>query len=87
MPCPCRPASKQASKRLIITADWQYDAAFVREVEVTLPAMGPSQMRVDLEHRDLERYGGKAEGLRKAIDSEAGWGKVMSEFSKAAQAG
>src|SRR5262249_19331185 len=40
-----------------LTADWQYDPSFVTEIEVTFNAEGPRKTRVELEHRDLERYG------------------------------
>ena len=69
-----------------ITADWQYDPAFVTEVEVTFTPEGPQRTRVDLEHRDLERYGDKAGAFRKAIDSAGGWDKIVAEFAKIAEA-
>ena len=68
-----------------ITAAWQYDASFVTEVEVIFTAQGANQTRVELEHRDLERYGDKAEALRKAIGSEGGWSKIIAEFGKIAE--
>ena len=67
-----------------ITADWQYDPDFVTEVEVTFTAQGPNQTRVDLEHRDLERYGDKAAAFRTAVDSAGGWTKIIDEFGKIA---
>jgi uncharacterized protein YndB with AHSA1/START domain len=69
-----------------ITADWQYDPAFVTEIEVTFTAQGPNRTRVDLEHRDLERYGDRAAPLRKSIDSPGGWSKIVEQFGKCAEA-
>ncbi|HEY1534314.1 MAG TPA: SRPBCC family protein [Polyangiaceae bacterium] len=69
-----------------ITADWQYDPKFVTEVLVTFTTLGPNQTRVVLEHRDLERFGEKAEALRKSLDSAGGWGKIMDELAKAIEA-
>lgn len=69
-----------------ITAAWVFDPAFVTEVEVTFSALGPNKTRVDMEHRDLERYGQAAAELRKAIDSPGGWGKIMDEFARVAEA-
>jgi uncharacterized protein YndB with AHSA1/START domain len=69
-----------------ITAAWVFDPQFVTEVEVTFSPLGPKQTRVEMEHRDLERYGEAAVELRKAIDSPGGWGKIMAEFAKAADA-
>ena len=68
-----------------ITADWQFDPAFVTEVEVTFTAQGPNQTRVDLEHRDLERYGEKSAAFRKTIDSERGWEKIVEQFKDSAE--
>ena len=69
-----------------ITADWQFDAAFVTEVEVTFTALSANQTRVELEHRDLERFGARAPDLRKAIDAPGGWGKIIENFAKVADA-
>jgi uncharacterized protein YndB with AHSA1/START domain len=67
-----------------ITASWKYDASFVTEVEVTFTAEGPRRTRVDLEHRDLERYGDSAPTLRKSIDAPTGWGLIIEEFARVA---
>jgi len=67
-----------------ITADWQYDPDFVTEVEVTFTAEGPRTTRVDLEHRNLARYGLKAEELRKGIDAPTGWGLIFANFARVA---
>ncbi|HWZ89662.1 MAG TPA: SRPBCC family protein [Polyangiaceae bacterium] len=68
-----------------LTADWQFDPAFVTEVEVTFTAQGPNQTRVELEHRDLERYGDRAVAVRNSIDSAGGWNKIMERFAETAQ--
>jgi len=69
-----------------LTADWKYDPAFVTEVEVTFTAQGPNETRVELEHRDLERYGERAQALRKALDSAGGWPKIVENFGAIAEA-
>ena len=69
-----------------INAAWQYDPEFVTEVEVTFTALGVNRTEVVLEHRDLERFGEKAEELRRMIDSAGGWGKIMDEFAKSSEA-
>ena len=63
-----------------ITADWKYDAAFLTEIEVRFIAEGDKRTRVELEHRNLERYGEKAAELRKTIDSSGGWGGILEAF-------
>jgi len=75
-------------KRLVltwqITAEWKYDAEFVTEVEVTFTAEGPKRTRVDLEHRNLARFGVAADATRAMFDSPGGWGLTLEKFAKAA---
>ncbi|HYB38217.1 MAG TPA: SRPBCC family protein [Mycobacterium sp.] len=40
-----------------IGADWQFDPDFETEVEVTFAEDGPDRTRLDLRHRNLQRYG------------------------------
>lgn len=68
-----------------ITAQWQYDASFSTEVHVSFTEEGPKRTRVDLEHRDLERYASAAPELRKMLDSQGGWGQTLQNFADAAQ--
>ncbi|MEO7084745.1 MAG: SRPBCC family protein [Gemmatimonadaceae bacterium] len=67
-----------------ITATWQFDPDFVTEVEVTFTPQGDKKTLVVLEHRNLERYGAQAEGLRASLDAAGGWGKLLQMFSDAA---
>jgi uncharacterized protein YndB with AHSA1/START domain len=75
-------------KRLLlawqITADWKYDAALVTEVEVRFVREGDAT-RVELEHRNLERLGDRAEGYRQQIDSPNGWSMILQLFSATAE--
>jgi uncharacterized protein YndB with AHSA1/START domain len=66
-----------------ITADWKYDPEFITEVEVTFTSEGPKKTRVDLEHRNLARYGVAAEATRAMFDSPNAWERTLSEFAKA----
>jgi uncharacterized protein YndB with AHSA1/START domain len=67
-----------------ITAEWKYDPSFVTEVEVTFTAEGPKKTRVELEHRNLARYGVAAEATRAMFESPGGWGLTLENFAKAA---
>ena len=69
-----------------INASWQFDPAFVTEVEVTFTPDGPDKTWVELEHRNLERFGEAAKTLRDSIDSPGGWTEILNEFAKAAAA-
>ncbi|HZP78947.1 MAG TPA: SRPBCC family protein [Pseudolabrys sp.] len=65
-----------------LSADWQYDAGLITEVEVRFLPEGANATRVELEHRDLERFGERAEGFRATIDSEGGWGGLLALFAQ-----
>ncbi|HWE45256.1 MAG TPA: SRPBCC family protein [Caulobacteraceae bacterium] len=68
-----------------LTGEWKYDADFVTEVEVKFVPEGDA-IRVTLEHRNLERYGEKADVTRAALDSEGGWTGMMALYKAAAEA-
>ncbi len=68
-----------------ITAQWQYDPSFETEVEVTFTAEGSKKTRVDLEHRNLERYSVAADEYRNLVDQPGGWGLTLEKFAEAAK--
>src|SRR5690349_1505692 len=63
---------------------WQYDPdpAHASEVEVRFIAEGPSQTRIELEHRGFERHLTGADGVRAGIDAPSGWTYVLELFAK-----
>lgn len=63
-----------------LNAEWTFDAELVTEVEVRFTAEA-SGTRVELEHRNLERLGGAAEGFREAIDAPGGWGGLLELYA------
>ena len=67
-----------------ITAEWKFDPAFVTEVEVTFTPDGPARTIVDLEHRNLERYGAVAAAIRQSIGADTGWGLIIKNYAEAA---
>jgi uncharacterized protein YndB with AHSA1/START domain len=69
-----------------LNAEWQYDASFMTEVEVRFIALGPARTRVELEHRDLERFGDKLERTRSALDSKDGWSGGLALFAEVTRA-
>jgi uncharacterized protein YndB with AHSA1/START domain len=63
-----------------LDANWKYDPALVLEVEITFTALEGGMTRVDLEHRNLERYGDKAAAVRDMIGSDNGWMGILKSF-------
>lgn len=69
-----------------LDADWRFDPDHHTTVEVHFTALGAGRTRVDVEHRDLERYGDRAVALRQAIDSAGGWPGLLDSYRLAASA-
>jgi uncharacterized protein YndB with AHSA1/START domain len=67
-----------------ISGDWSFDGTIGTEVEVRFVAEGPSTTRVELEHRGLDAYGGRAEEMRGIFDSDAGWAGLLARYADAA---
>jgi len=63
-----------------IDGSWQFNDKLVTEVEVRFASDGSSGTRVELEHRNMERFGEGAEALRAAFDGEQGWGAELASF-------
>jgi uncharacterized protein YndB with AHSA1/START domain len=76
-------------KRLVlawqINAEWRHDPTFLTEVEVTFTEEGPRRTRVELEHRNLERFGPSAPDLRAGIGAAGGWTLILSEYATVAK--
>jgi uncharacterized protein YndB with AHSA1/START domain len=70
-----------------INGQWQYDANFSTEVEVRFTSEGPKRTRVELEHRDLERFGEQQEAIRKAFESGGGWTGILGLYAQSAAQG
>lgn len=64
-----------------ITAEWRYDANFLTEVEVNFIEQGPKHTRLTLEHRNIEKFGTKAEEIWSAFDSEGGWTGILKALA------
>ena len=64
-------------------ADWKFAPDLVTELEIRFTPDGPEMTRVDLEHRNLERYGERAEELRASIGSENGWPALLKAYAAA----
>lgn len=69
-----------------LNAKWQFDPSLVTEVEVKFIALGPKLTRVELEHRNLERFGEAGPQVRSAIGAEGGWTAILGSFAAVADA-
>lgn len=67
-----------------LDADWQFEPAFMTEVEVRFTPEGADTTRIDLEHRLIERYGERAEAARASLDSDGGWFGLLQAYAQAA---
>ncbi|HYK24941.1 MAG TPA: SRPBCC family protein [Steroidobacteraceae bacterium] len=67
-----------------LSAEWKYVRDFMTEVELRFTPEGERATRVDLEHRNLERYGELAEKVREAVGAPGGWTSILEEFARAA---
>ena len=67
-----------------LTPEFAYDPDLVTEVEVLFTPERDGT-RVDLEHRDLERLGDKAEAMRETVSGPGGWPALLQLFADEAQ--
>lgn len=67
-----------------LTPEFTYDPELVTEVEVTFTPEG-NGTRVDLEHRDLERMGDKADAMRESVSGPGGWPALLQLFADTAE--
>jgi len=65
-----------------LNPDWTFDPDLITEVEVLFIADGANATRVELEHRNLERMGERADAMRQQIDSPNGWGALLQLFAQ-----
>jgi uncharacterized protein YndB with AHSA1/START domain len=68
-----------------VDGNWKYDPGFITEVEVTFTPIDAGSTRVDLEHRNLERFGDKIEDVRSKIDSPNGWSGILKVYAEVAE--
>ncbi len=67
-----------------IGADWHHDPQLLTEVEIRFVSVGDNTTRVDLEHRDLDRFGESEEQMRAGFDSPGGWRGLLDAFAAVA---
>jgi uncharacterized protein YndB with AHSA1/START domain len=67
-----------------LTPEFKYDPELITEVEVQFIAEGANATRVELEHRNLEQFGDRADAMRQQIDGPDGWGGLLQLFAQSA---
>ncbi len=67
-----------------LDADWNFNRELVLEVEVNFTAEDSRVTRVDLEHRNLEQMGDRAEAVRSQIDGANGWTALLEAYRQSA---
>ena len=70
-----------------LNAEWTYDPGFETTVEVRFTPDGDATI-VDFEHRDLERFGEKANEVRGDFDTgmDGGWRALLDGYQRSAEA-
>jgi len=63
-----------------LDANWQFNAALLTEVEIRFSAEGDRTTTIELEHRNLDRFGEKAAEVGASLDSEGGWGGLLARY-------
>jgi uncharacterized protein YndB with AHSA1/START domain len=69
-----------------ISADWAYDAQLLTEVEVTFTGLADGTTRVVVEHRNMERFGERAEDMQRTFGAPNGWTTLLARYAAAAAA-
>ncbi|SED94773.1 Uncharacterized conserved protein YndB, AHSA1/START domain [Rhizobiales bacterium GAS188] len=69
-----------------ISGDWRFDPDLITEVEIRFTQIEGGLTRVELEHRNLERLGDKAEAMRESFDSPNGWAGILDAYAQAVAA-
>ena len=67
-----------------LNAKWQFDPAFLNEIEIRFVAVDAATTRVELEHRGLEAFGAQAAQMRDVLGSANGWGGMLDQYAAVA---
>jgi uncharacterized protein YndB with AHSA1/START domain len=66
-----------------IDADWKYDKDLVTEVEIVFTDLGNGSTRVNLEHRDMERFGVSAQKMQQTFNGPNAWSGLLRAYAGA----
>lgn len=63
-----------------LDGNFKYDPGLITEVEVRFTAISPTSTRVDLEHRNIDRFGDLAAKVGPMMHE--GWGGILRSFAQ-----
>jgi hypothetical protein len=63
-----------------LDSGYEYDPELVTEVEVVFTALEPHRTLVEIEHRNLDRYGGATNAMRDSFGGDGGWTGLLRSF-------
>jgi uncharacterized protein YndB with AHSA1/START domain len=66
-----------------LNTEWEHDPALTTELEVRFVGEGPTTTRVELEHRDMHKFGDQAAEMRAAFDAPDGWTGLLAAYGDA----
>ena len=66
-----------------ITAEWQYDPSLETELEITFTPEGAGT-RVELEHRNLDRFGDQFLAMRTMFEGPGAWAGTLAAYAAVA---
>jgi uncharacterized protein YndB with AHSA1/START domain len=66
-----------------IDGEWRFQPTLITEVEIVFIEVVAGQTRIDVEHRNFERFGPAHETIRAAFDSAGGWTGILEQFRAA----
>lgn len=64
-----------------LNAEWRFDPDLVTELEVRFIPLKDGITRIELEHRNLDRFGAKADETRAALDTDGGWTGLLKAYA------
>jgi len=65
-----------------LTGEWRFDPGFETALEILFLAEADGVTRIELEHRDIEKFGEAEEAVRRSLDSDGGWPGVLRAFAE-----
>jgi hypothetical protein len=68
-----------------LTAQWTFDPGLITTVELRFVVEAPDRTRVELEHRDLDRFGPDADRMRKLFAGPGAWQDTLRNFAAAVE--